>query len=247
MKKKLTKKIIIVTGGNGLLGKSIIASIKSEEGIPINLDINHKTTSDLLNINCDVTDKKSVDNAIKLIIKKFNKIDGLVNSAYPRSDDWGEDFQQIKLSSWKNNVDMQLGSCFYLTQKISGHMIKNKNGSIVNIGSIYGELGPDFSIYKNTRITMPAAYSAIKGAVINFTRYLASYLGEYNIRCNCVSPGGIFNNQEKTFVEQYESKVPLKRMGTPKDIAPLISFLISDDSKYITGQNIKIDGGWSIK
>ena len=106
MKKKLTKKIIIVTGGNGLLGKSIIANIKSEEGIPINLDINNITSSDLLNINCDVTDKKSVDNAIKLIIKKFNKIDGLVNSAYPRSDDWAEDFQQIKLSSWKNNVDM---------------------------------------------------------------------------------------------------------------------------------------------
>jgi NAD(P)-dependent dehydrogenase (short-subunit alcohol dehydrogenase family) len=247
MKNNLKNKIIVVTGGNGLLGKSIIDNIKSEGGIIINLDINHKTSLDLLKIQCDVTDQISVDNSLKIITDKFNKIDGLVNNAYPRTNDWGDEFKKIKLSSWKKNIEMQLASCFYITQKISEHMIKSKNGSIINIGSIYGELGPDFSVYENTKITMPAAYSVIKGGIINFTRYLASYLGEYNIRCNCVSPGGIYDKQDEIFVKQYANKVPLKRMGTPQDISPLISFLLSDDSKYITGQNIKIDGGWSIK
>jgi NAD(P)-dependent dehydrogenase (short-subunit alcohol dehydrogenase family) len=94
-------------------------------------------------------------------------------------------------------------------------------------------------------MTMPAAYSAIKGGVINFTKYLASYFGKYNIRINCVSPGGIYNNQLSTFVNNYIEKVPMRRMGTPKDIAPSVSFLLSDNSSYITGHNLIIDGGWS--
>ena len=123
-------------------------------------------------------------------------------------------------------------------------MVNRKFGSIINIGSIYGVVGPDFNVYENTELTMPAAYSAIKGGVINFTRYLASYYGKDNIRVNCVSPGGIFNNQTTEFVKNYEYKVPMKRMGNPEDISPAVSFLLSDDSTYITGQNLTIDGGW---
>ena len=124
-------------------------------------------------------------------------------------------------------------------------MAAKKNGSIVNIGSIYGTVGPDFNVYNNTELTMPAAYSAIKGGVINFTRYLSSYYGKNNIRVNCVSPGGIFNSQPVEFVKNYENKVPMQRMGKPEDISPAVSFLLSDDSSYITGQNLIIDGGWT--
>jgi NAD(P)-dependent dehydrogenase (short-subunit alcohol dehydrogenase family) len=92
---------------------------------------------------------------------------------------------------------------------------------------------------------MPAAYSAIKGGVINFTRYLSSYYGKNNIRVNCVSPGGIYNSQPVEFVKNYEKKVPMQRMGKPEDISPAVSFLLSDDSSYITGQNLIIDGGWT--
>jgi NAD(P)-dependent dehydrogenase (short-subunit alcohol dehydrogenase family) len=94
-------------------------------------------------------------------------------------------------------------------------------------------------------MTMPAAYSAIKGGLINFTKYLASYTGKYKVRVNCVSPGGIFDNQPKSFVTNYEKKVPLQRLGTPGDIAPAIAFLLSDESLYITGHNLVIDGGWT--
>jgi NAD(P)-dependent dehydrogenase (short-subunit alcohol dehydrogenase family) len=92
---------------------------------------------------------------------------------------------------------------------------------------------------------MPAAYSAIKGGVINFTRYLASYYGPNNIRINCVSPGGIKDQQNDLFIKQYENKVPMRRMGLPKDIAPAVCFLLSDESGYITGHNLIIDGGWT--
>jgi NAD(P)-dependent dehydrogenase (short-subunit alcohol dehydrogenase family) len=241
----LNGKVIIITGGNGLIGKSLVNKIISENAICINADLHNQTTDDLSNVICDVTNDKSIDNTIKLVLEKYGKIDGLVNNAYPRTEDWGEKFEKISIDSWKSNIDMQLNSVFVFCQKVLPHMVLNKNGSIVNIGSIYGTVGPDFNVYNNTDLTMPAAYSAIKGGVINFTRYLSSYYGKNKIRVNCVSPGGIFNNQPIEFVKNYENKVPMKRMGTPEDISPAVSFLLSDDSSYITGQNLIIDGGWT--
>ena len=118
-------------------------------------------------------------------------------------------------------------------------------GSIINIASIYGTVGNDFNLYKNTGLNPPAAYSAIKGGLINFTRYLASYYGEYNIRVNCISPGGVFDNQSPKFVTNYINKVPLNRMAEPEDISPLISFMLSKKASYITGQNFIVDGGYT--
>ena len=113
------------------------------------------------------------------------------------------------------------------------------------MSSIYGLVGPDFNVYNGTNMTMPAAYSAIKGGLNNLTRYLASYYGEFQVRVNTISPGGIFNNQEESFVNNYIEKVPMKRMGKPEDIVAAVFYLISDESNYITGQNLIIDGGWT--
>ena len=124
-------------------------------------------------------------------------------------------------------------------------MVKQKRGSIINMASMYGVVAPDFTVYDGTNMTMPAAYSAIKGGLVNLTRYIAAYYGPQQIRVNTVSPGGIFDNQNTIFVRNYEKKVPMRRMGTPSDIAPSVVFLLSDDSKYITGQNLIIDGGWT--
>lgn len=241
----LKDKIIIVTGGSGLLGSEIIFQLKKQGAIVINLDINIQTNSELTDIECDITNPISINNTINLIIKKYDKIDGLVNNAYPRTIDWGNNFEDINIDSWKSNVDMQMNSIFYLSQLVLEIMKIQKFGSIVNMASIYGVVGPDFSVYENTEMTMPAAYAAIKGGVINFTRYLCSYYGKYNIRVNCISPGGIYNKQPETFVRNYERKVPMNRMGKASDIAPAVCFLLSNDSSYITGQNIIIDGGWT--
>ena len=245
MKNRLENKIIVITGGNGLLGSAIIKRLKIEGAFVINLDINHKTNESLSNIACDITIEESINNALNLIIQKYSRIDGLVNNAYPRTKDWGNKFEEIKLNSWKQNIDWQLNSYFYISQQVAMQMTKQKNGSIINIASIYGVVGPDFSVYDGTNMTMPAGYAAIKGGLINLTRYMASYFGPHNVRVNTVSPGGIFNNQNITFVQNYEKKVPMRRMGTPDDIAPSIEFLLSDESRYITGQNIIVDGGWT--
>ena len=199
MSNKLKNKIIIVTGGNGLLGSAIVEQIKQEGAFCINFEINHKTNDDLSNVECDITNQDSVNHALSLVIKKYKRIDGLVNNAYPRTDDWGNKFEDIELDSWKQNVEWQLNSYFYLSQQVANQMAKQKKGSIVNMASIYGVIAPDFSVYNETNMTTPAAYAAIKGGLINLTRYMASYFGSKQIRVNAVSPGGIFDNQNSIF------------------------------------------------
>ena len=243
--KRLNEKVIIVTGGSGLIGKAILSNIRQEGGIAINADINCKSDLKSYKYYCDITNDELIQKTIDAVVKKFGKLNGLVNNAYPRTKDFAEKFENTKTASWKKNVDMQMNSYFVFCQKALRQMEKQKFGSIVNITSIYGVVGPDFTIYDGTKLTNPAAYSAIKGGLINFTRYLASYYGKHNIRINCVSPGGIFNHQPENFVKNYEYKVPLKRMGTPEDVAPAVTFLLSDDAAYITGHNLVVDGGWT--
>src|SRR5690606_3265943 len=113
-----------------------------------------------------------IDELIKYVIEKYGKVDGLVNLAYPRTKDWGADFENIELKSWRENVDMQLNSLFYICQKVLSLMKNQNSGAIVNIASIYGVVGNDFSLYEEYGGTSPAAYSAIKGGTINFTKYL---------------------------------------------------------------------------
>lgn len=240
----LNNKVIIVTGGEGLIGKEIVNDIRKKGGIAISADITHQTNLEKFKLNFDVTSKENIEDGYNKIIEKFKKIDGVVNNAYPRTKDWGNFFEDITISSWKENVDLQLNSVFQCIQSIIPYLKKSK-GVIVNIASIYGVVGNDFTVYEGTGLTSPAAYSAIKGGIINFSRYLASYYGEAGITVNVVSPGGIFNHQHETFVRNYEKKVPLRRMGTPEDIAPAVSFLLSNDAKYITGQNLIVDGGWT--
>lgn len=242
---KLVGKIIVVTGGSGLIGKAIIAHLISEGAVAINAEID--VTDDLENrvINCDVTQSESVQTAINKILKRYERIDGWVNNAYPRTSDWGLPFEEVPAESWKKNVDLQLNSIFICSQLILKIMQDQRSGSIVNLSSIYGVVAPDFGVYQGTGMTMPAAYAAIKGGVVNFTRYLASYYGRDRIRVNCVSPGGIFNNQNEEFVKQYEDRVPMGRMGLASEIAPAISYLLSDEASYITGHNLMIDGGWT--
>ena len=240
----LENKIIIVTGGSGLLGKAIIESIKENDGRPINFDLVNNCDCDFIRV--DITNQEEIKIGVKSILEKFGKIDGLVNNAYPRTKDWGIPFEDDhNLNSWRKNVDLQLNSYVASCQEVIKVMKVQQFGSIVNIASIYGVVGNDFTVYEGTDLKTAAPYSAIKGGLINFTRYIASYYGRYGIRANCVSPGGIFDKQNPVFVENYEKKVPMKRMGTPEDIAPSVSFMLSDDAKYITGQNLVVDGGWT--
>jgi NAD(P)-dependent dehydrogenase (short-subunit alcohol dehydrogenase family) len=238
-------KVIVVTGGNGLLGKQMVSTFRNQGAIVVAADIyfEEKSADDLI---IDITDENSVNDGVAAIVKKHKKIDGWVNNAYPRTKDWGNKFENIALESWRKNVDMHLNG-YFLCCKVVLEQMKNQGfGSLINMSSIYGLVGPDFTVYEGTEMTMPAAYSAIKGGLNNFTRYLASYYGAYQIRVNTVSPGGIYDNQPESFVNNYNKKVPMKRMGSPKDIVSAVYFLLTNDSSYITGHNLVVDGGWSI-
>lgn len=241
----LKEKVIIVAGGGGLIGRAIVADIRKKGGIAINADVSVETNIENGLFHLDISDDNSIKDLVAAVINFYGRIDGLVNTAYPRTKDWGAFFEDIQPESWRKNVDMQLNSCFVLCQLVLKEMSKQKSGSIVNIASIYGVVGNDFTLYEEYGGTSPAAYCAIKGGIINFTRYLASYYGKLNIRVNCVSPGGIFDNQHPSFVEKYCAKVPMRRMGNPDDIAPAVSFMLSDEAKYVTGQNLVVDGGWT--
>ena len=124
-------------------------------------------------------------------------------------------------------------------------MKRQKKGSLINIASTYGINGPDFSIYEGTEMTMPAAYAVIKGGLVNFTKYLASYYAKHGVRVNALSPGGVFDNQPESFVKNYNKKTPLGRMARPEDMVGAIVYLASDASSYVTGHNLVVDGGWS--
>ena len=242
---KLKDKVIIVTGGSGLIGREIVNYLLAEGAIAINAEINVETDIEKGLVHCDITSDESIISCVEIVMKKYGRIDGLVNNAYPKTKDWGVRFEDEPSASWRKNVDMQMNSVFFFCQKVLEVMVKQQSGSIVNIGSIYGVVGNDFTVYEGYGGTSTAAYTAIKGGIINFSRFLASYYGKQGIRINCVSPGGIKDQQHPSFIERYEYKVPLKRMGRAKEIAPAVAFLLSDDASYITGHNLMVDGGWT--
>lgn len=227
------------------MGKSIAAAAVSEGAVVISADIFSAHDLDNGKLHMDITDERSVLEGIAILKAKYGRIDGWVNNAYPRTKDWGNKLEDIPYESWQKNVDMHLNGYFLCCRSILEAMKLQQAGVVINMSSIYGIVGPDFSVYEGTNMTMPAAYSAIKGGLINLTRYLAAYYGPQGIRVNCVSPGGIFDHQPESFVTRYEAKVPLRRMGTPDDIAQGVCFLLSENASYITGHNLVIDGGWT--
>lgn len=235
-------KVIVVTGGKGLLGSKIVNSLRFEGALALSADL---TTLDELDIFIDITDEGSIRNSMENIIKKYGRIDGWINNAYPRTKDWGNKIEDIPFASWQKNIDMHLNGYFLCSQIILEQMKKQNFGSFINMASIYGMVGPDFTIYEGTNMTMPAAYAAIKGALINLTKYLAAYYGPFHVRVNAISPGGIFDNQPSEFVKNYSQKVPLRRLGIPEDISSAVHFLLADETSYITGHNLIVDGGWT--
>ena len=141
-------------------------------------------------------------------------------------------------------MEVNLTSAFHLSQSLYKILKKSKGANIINVASIYGELGPDWSIYNSTSIANPAAYSASKGGLIQLTRWLATTVSP-EVRVNAISPGGIIRKQPKNFINRYVKKTPLGRMAKEEDLIGAISYLASDLSKYVTGQVLRVDGGWS--
>jgi len=256
----LKNKIVVITGGAGLIGKSFVTAVVENGGTAIIADIDEISgnkvkdeiskelgTDKIDFIKVDTTSKESIQGMIEVITNKHKVIDALVNNAYPRNKNYGNKFEDVTYEDFCENLNLHLGGYFLMSQEISRVMVNQKRGVIVYIASIYGFMAPRFELYENANFTSPVEYSAIKGGILSLTKYLASYLGKYDIRVNAISPGGVHNNQPESFVMQYCKKTVIgNRMAEAEDLTGALIFLLSDASRYVTGQNIVVDGGWSI-
>lgn len=157
---------------------------------------------------------------------------------------WSVPFEQQSLETWRRALEVNLTAAFDFCQGLASLLRKSPGGTVVNIASMYGILGPDWRLYEDTCMSNPAAYAASKGGLLQLTRWLSTTLSP-EVRVNAISPGGISRNQPVSFVERYEQRTPLGRMASEDDFAGALAFLASDMSKYVTGQNLIVDGGWS--
>ena len=256
-------KTIVLTGSAGKVG-SRFAHILSNAGANVilvdkddiknkklELEIIKKYKTKATAQNIDINDTKQVKKLVEVILKKYKKIDVLINNAHivPRNHpDRDAPFEKFPVELWDETISNNMRGIFLCSKEIGKSMIKRKKGIIINISSIYGITGPDQKIYGTSRLNSPAYYSATKGAMVNLTKYLASYWGSKNIRVNTLTLGGIFDKKlhsGKEFVKNYSNKTMLGRMSNEKDYDGAILFLTSDASSYMTGSNLIIDGGWT--
>ncbi len=197
---------------------------------------------------CDIEQESERRALMRCIAEDRKGLSILVNNAaFVGTSDllgWAVPFEQQTLETWRRALEVNLTAVFDFCQGLSPVLRESPGANIVNIASIYGLLGPDWRMYDGTDMSNPAAYAGSKGAVIQLTRWLSTTLAP-NIRVNAISPGGVWRGQPQAFVDRYESKTPLGRMAEPADFAGPLSFLVTDQARYVTGHNLIVDGGWS--
>lgn len=244
----LKKKKLFIFGGLGLVGKGLEKECKKFFKKVIIIDIRqNKTKKDYFCIR-KIDAKRSFENEINRLIEKYGVPDVLINASYPRSKDWANiNFKEISYNQINENLELHLTNYIYINSKFAEMMKEKKiRGSIINLSSIYGIRSQDETIYKKTKVYFNPIYPSIKSAVNMNVKQIASFYGKHGIRCNSICPGGIINTSlaKKTlFIKNYLVKNPIKRFCTTKDIAYLSLFLSSNNSSYITGLNIPLDGG----
>lgn len=251
----LSEKKVFIVGGSGLIGSEIVKACLDAGAKVVCFDLTKnkknfsKKNKNLFFEKLNVKNLSSLNIYFIKIAKKHGTPNCFINTSYPKTKDWSKNsYKKISLESYKKNISIHLNSYIWIAKTIADLMLKNKtkNASIVQLSSIYGILGQDSELYKNTKINESMTYATIKGGISNSVRSMATYYGKYNIRVNGICPGGVFDSQNKIFVKRYNKKTPLGRMARPDEIAMASLFLLSDASSYITGSNLVVDGGFSI-
>jgi len=255
----LKDKVVVITGGAGLLGQEFVKAVVEQNGIAIIADINSSSgidTKDRLSkelnstnidfVELNITSKESLLNGIEYLNEKYGKIDALVNNAYPRNKNYARHFFDVEHEDFVENLGLNLGGYFTTSQQFSKYFKEQGYGNIINISSIYGIVAPKFNIYSGTTMTTPVEYAAIKSGLIHLTKYMAKYFKGMNIKVNTLSPGGIFDAQPETFLNAYKEECLSKGMLDKSDLSGTLIYLLSDMSKYVNGQNIVVDDGFTI-
>ncbi len=255
----LTGRRALITGATGGLGK-VLADTLAELGADLILVDRPGSAFDGLRENlierwgvkvecqaCDLEQQVQRTELMANLKSNGKGLNILINNAAfvgtSGLEGWAVPFEQQTVETWRRALEVNLTAIFDLCQGLTPLLKVSEGASIINIASIYGMYGPDWSMYEGTSMSNPAAYGASKGGLIQFTRWLATTLAP-NVRVNAISPGGVFRNQPEAFVKRYEEKTPLGRMATEDDFRGVVAYLASDLSKYVIGQNLVVDGGW---
>jgi len=256
----LSNKVVVVTGGAGRIGSAVCETVLKQDGSVVIADVNVQLALDLKEqltqkgyskeriraIGLDITSKTSLMEAITTIDAYFGQIDVLVNNAYPRNLNYGKSFFDVEYEDFCDNTSMNLGGYFLTSQKFAEYFKAQGFGNIINVASIYGVVAPRFEIYDQTQMTMPVEYAAIKAGILQLTKYMAKLFYGSSIRVNAISPGGILDQQPQVFLDHYQEHCASKGMLETADVIGTFMFLMSDHSKYINGQNLVVDDGFTL-
>ncbi len=256
--KLLDCKTVVIIGGAGLIGQTFAESIVTHGGKVIIADIDIARCQDVCRRIADkvegippeaevvdMTSKVSLDSLIARISAAQGSIDAVVNNAYPRNKHYGRKLEEVEYQDFCENINLHLGGYFLSTQRFASHFKTQGHGQVINISSIYGSIAPRFEVYEGTAMTMPIEYAAIKSALQHISVYFMRYYKGTKLRFNCISPGGIFDNQPESFLSRYKQYSQHKGMLDASDVVGTLIYLISDLSKYVNGQNIVVDDGFS--
>ena len=255
----LAGKIAIVTGGTGLFGKPISTSL-AETGATViiasrGVEKCREVAQELTRrgykaegMFLDLSDETGIKDFITAVIKKYKRIDVLVNNSVSREG--YKKLEETTKTDWERSQSINSTGLMLINKEVVHYMVQQRAGSIINIGSIQGSVGPNFEVYGNTGMSSPLNYTYDKWGMVGLTKWMANYYGKYNIRVNCISPGGYgpgveASYGENEFTNNYKKLTPLKRFATDDDIKGPIVFLASDAASYITGHNLLVDGGWT--
>ena len=254
----LQSKSILVTGAAGRIGSAVVRLALERGAHVIAADISSRglnsildslATSFLPNFTpeiVDITNLSATSSLIDRSVAKFGRIDGVVHSAYPRSDKWGSSFEDLRSEFLSKDLSLQLGGAIMLSQAVYKLFCRQGGGSLVHVSSIQGVRAPKFEHYDDTQMSSPIEYAAIKSGIISITRWLAKYSANRNIRVNCVSPGGILAAQPEEFLKRYRQSCTNIGMLSAEQVAAAIVFLLGPDAAAINGQNIIVDDGWTL-
>lgn len=253
-------KVVVVTGGAGRIGRAFAKAVAQNGGIAVIADIDEEIgnkvadeiNKDLISDNSiifyklDISCKESIETLCNILEQQFGRIDALVNNAYPRNKNYGKKFFEVDMEDFNSFIELHLGGYFNISQQFIRYFLKQGHGNIINISSIQGIAAPAFETYEGTDMHSPIEYTVAKHGLLGMTKYMAKMFRKDGIRVNAISPGGILAGQPERFLQQYKNRCGTKGMLDVDDLTGALIYLLSDSSKYLNGQNIIVDDGFSL-
>ena len=256
----LQGRVALITGGAGHLGSVMCEALAELRAAIVVLDLAQEACDagamrvskrygvETLSLAIDLANESAVRSAPETILERFGRLDILVNCAAlvgtSQLEGWTTPFPEQRSEAWREALEINLTAPFFLVQTCAKALAESGHGSVINVGSIYGIVGPDMRLYEDTTMGNPAAYAASKAGLLQLTRWLATVLAP-KVRVNAISLGGVERGQPSAFQRRYIDRTPLKRMATEEDVKGAVAYLASDLSAYVTGQNLLVDGGWT--